>query len=156
MVPVNSAIRGISRVLALHRRSTFMVPRIIEGEGHGAALQALRERGARQERLDARQAALPVQEPRPERHRHPAARQAFSDEGDSRAALCQRAVDDERQRRSIAKLLGVSTPTVQAWMERFAEVYAHKPEPEGRAVVVELDGMWPDLKKPRTAKLAGC
>ena len=73
-----------------------------------------------------------------------------------RAALCQRAVDDERQRRSIAKLLGVSTPTVQAWMERFAEVYAHKPEPEGRAVVVELDGMWPDLKKPRTAKLAGC
>jgi transposase len=45
-----------------------------------------------------------------------------------------------------AKLLGVSTPTVQAWIERFAEVYARKPEPEGRAVVVELDEMWHLLK----------
>src|SRR4028118_1676691 len=31
-----------------------------------------------------------------------------------------------------AKLLGVSTPTVMAWIERFAEVHAPKPEPEGR------------------------
>ena len=45
-----------------------------------------------------------------------------------------------------AKLLGVSTPTVQAWIERFAEAYARKPEPEGRAVVVELDEMWHYLK----------
>ena len=44
-----------------------------------------------------------------------------------------------------AKLLGVSTPTVQAWLEQFA--YAQKPEPEGRAVVIELDEMWHDLKK---------
>ena len=50
-----------------------------------------------------------------------------------------------------AKLLGVSTPTVQAWIERFAEVYAQKPEPEGRAVVVELDEMWHYLKKSRTS-----
>ena len=48
-----------------------------------------------------------------------------------------------------AKLLGVSTPSVQAWIERFAEVYAQKPEPEGRAVVVELDEMWHFLKKVR-------
>jgi transposase len=33
----------------------------------------------------------------------------------------------------IAKLLGVSTPTLQAWIERFAKTYAQKPEPEGRA-----------------------
>jgi len=46
-----------------------------------------------------------------------------------------------------AKLLGVSTPTVQAWIERFAEAYARKPEPEGRALVVELDEMWHYLKK---------
>src|SRR3954471_1448925 len=46
-----------------------------------------------------------------------------------------------------AELLGVSTPSVQAWIERFAEVYARKPEPEGRAVVVELDEMWHYLKK---------
>ena len=53
-----------------------------------------------------------------------------------------------------AKLLGVSTPTVQAWIERFAHVYAPKPEPEGRAVVVELDEMWHYLKKSRTS--SGC
>src|SRR4051794_24821726 len=43
-----------------------------------------------------------------------------------------------------AKPLGVSTPSVQAWIERFAEVYAQKPE--GRAVVVELGEMWHFLK----------
>lgn len=32
-----------------------------------------------------------------------------------------------------AKLLGVSTPSVQAWIEQFAQAYAQKPEPEGRA-----------------------
>src|SRR3982751_2541901 len=41
-----------------------------------------------------------------------------------------------------AKLLGVSTPTIQAWLEQFAAAYAQKPEPEGRAVVIELDEMW--------------
>src|SRR3954454_2384150 len=45
------------------------------------------------------------------------------------------------------KLLGVSTPTVQAWLEQFAKAYAQKPEPEGRAVVIELDEMWHYLKK---------
>jgi transposase len=50
-----------------------------------------------------------------------------------------------------AKLLGVSTPSVMTWIERFAEVYAQKPEPEGRAVVVELDEMWHFLKKSRQA-----
>src|SRR4051812_39897569 len=56
-----------------------------------------------------------------------------------------------------AKLLGVSTPSVQAWIERFAEVYARKPEPEpeGRAVVVELDEMWHFLKKSRTSSGSG-
>src|SRR5215203_4544472 len=44
-----------------------------------------------------------------------------------------------------AKLLGVSTPTIQAWLEQFAS--AQKPEPEGRAVVIELDEMWHSLKK---------
>jgi transposase len=46
-----------------------------------------------------------------------------------------------------AKLLGVSTPTVQAWLEQFAAAYAQKPEPQGRAVVIELDEMWHYLKK---------
>src|SRR4051812_5201410 len=54
-----------------------------------------------------------------------------------------------------AKLLGGSTPSVQAWIERFAEVYAQKPEPEGRAVVVELDEMWHFLKKRPTSSGSG-
>src|SRR3712207_6223383 len=45
------------------------------------------------------------------------------------------------------KLLGVSTPTIQAWLEQFAKTYAQKPEPEGRAVVIELDEMWHYVKK---------
>ena len=46
-----------------------------------------------------------------------------------------------------AKLLGVSTPSVMAWIERFAKDHAQKPAPEGRAVVIELDEMWHYLKK---------
>ena len=46
-----------------------------------------------------------------------------------------------------AQLLGVSTPTIQAWLEQVAQAYAQKPEPEGRAVVIELDEMWHYLKK---------
>ena len=41
-----------------------------------------------------------------------------------------------------AKLLGVSTPSVMAWIEQFAEAYPQKPEPEGRALVAELDEVW--------------
>ncbi len=54
-----------------------------------------------------------------------------------------------------AKLLGVSTPSVMAWIERFAKDHAQKPAPEeGRAVVIELDEMWHYLKKSRTS--SGC
>ncbi len=42
--------------------------------------------------------------------------------------------------RRTALLLGVSTPTVQEWIERMAAAFASKPEPQGRGVVVELDG----------------
>lgn len=54
-----------------------------------------------------------------------------------------------------AKLLGVSPPSVQAWIEQFAQAYAQKPEPEGRAVVLELDEMWRYLKKSRTSSGSG-
>ncbi len=50
-----------------------------------------------------------------------------------------------------AKLLGVSTPSVMAWIEQFAKEHAPKPEPEGRAVVIELDEMWHYLKKSPTS-----
>ena len=54
-----------------------------------------------------------------------------------------------------AKLLGVSTPTIQAWLEQFAAAYAQKPEPEGRAVVIELDEMWHYLKKSQNPSGSG-
>jgi transposase len=54
-----------------------------------------------------------------------------------------------------AKLLGVSTPTIQAWLEPFAAAYAQKPEPEGRAVVIELDEMWHYLKKSQSRSGSG-
>src|SRR3982751_1838027 len=41
-----------------------------------------------------------------------------------------------------AKPLGVSTPTIQAWLEQFAAAYAQGPEREGRALVIGLDEMW--------------
>ena len=50
-----------------------------------------------------------------------------------------------------AKLLGVSTPSVMAWIEQFAKVYAQKPEPEGCALVIELDEMGHYLKKVEQA-----
>ena len=54
-----------------------------------------------------------------------------------------------------AKLLGVSTPTVQAWLEQFAAAYAQKPKPEGRAVVIELDEMWHYVKKSQSHSGSG-
>src|SRR4051794_6234572 len=54
-----------------------------------------------------------------------------------------------------AKLLGVSTPTIQAWLEQFAATYAQKPEPEGRAVIIELDEMWHYLKKSQSRSGSG-
>jgi transposase len=54
-----------------------------------------------------------------------------------------------------AKLLGVSTPTIQAWLEQFAAAYAQKPEPEGRAVVIELDEMWHYLKNSQNRSGSG-
>jgi hypothetical protein len=54
-----------------------------------------------------------------------------------------------------AKLLGVSTPSGMAWIERFAEVHAQKPEPKGRAVAVELDEVWRFLKKSGTSSGSG-
>ena len=54
-----------------------------------------------------------------------------------------------------ARLLSVSTPTVQAWLEQFAQAYAHKPEPEGRAVVIERDEMGHDLKHSQSRAGSG-
>ena len=54
-----------------------------------------------------------------------------------------------------AKLLGVSTPSVMTWIEQFAKDHAPKPEPLGRALVIELDEMWHYLKKSPTSSGSG-
>ena len=54
-----------------------------------------------------------------------------------------------------AKLAGVSTPTVQAWLERFAGTHAQQPEPQGRAVVIAPDGMGRFLEERPTSSGPG-
>src|SRR5438105_10192296 len=54
-----------------------------------------------------------------------------------------------------AKLLGVSTPSVMAWIEQFAEVYAQKPEPEGRALAIEPEGRALVLERAAAGPLLG-
>jgi transposase len=49
-----------------------------------------------------------------------------------------------------AKLVGVSVPTIQDWIEQFAAAVSAKPKPIGRAIVIELDEMWHYLKKSPT------
>ena len=110
--------------------------------GRGTLVQALWKRRARQERADAHQAALLVQGMRPEFHRHAPRGKPLA----LKAAAVLLYVSGLSMNRT-AQLLGVSTPTIQAWLEQFAAAYAQKPEPEGRAVVIELDEMWHYLKK---------
>src|SRR5215213_1133752 len=107
---------------------------------------ALRKRRARQERADARPAALLVQRLRPDLHPHAGPGQAAGPEGGCRAAGCQRPVD-EPHRQAAGRL----NAPLQAWLEPFAAASAQKPEPEGRAGVIELDETGPSLKKVRTA-----
>src|SRR5215212_10729455 len=83
-----------SRVLESHRWPIFMPERIMEEVCHGTSVQALRERRARQERADARPAALFVQGLRAQLHQHAPARQAVGPEGGGRAALRQRPVHE--------------------------------------------------------------
>jgi transposase-like protein len=54
-----------------------------------------------------------------------------------------------------AKRLGVSTPTIQAWLEPFAQASAPKPEPEGRAGVIERDEMGPSLTTSQSRSGSG-
>ena len=118
----------------------------MQESGHGASMQALRERGAREERADAGTAALLVQGVWPELHQHARPGKPLA----LKAAAVLLYASGLFMNRT-AKLLGVSTPTIQSWLEPFAQAYAQKPEPEGRAVVIERDEMGHYLKKVRAA-----
>src|SRR5512139_2120946 len=49
-----------------------------------------------------------------------------------------------------AKLVGVSVPTIQDWIEEVAAAFPAQPKPVGRAIVIELDERWHYLKKSPT------
>jgi transposase-like protein len=48
---------------------------------------------------------------------------------------------------ALGKMFSVRTSFVLKWLRRYATVYAVKPDPTGKAIVLELDEMWYYLKK---------
>ena len=48
---------------------------------------------------------------------------------------------------AIGKRLGVSARSVMRWVRDHARGHCPKPEPTGRAVVVEIDEMWHFVEK---------
>src|SRR5918911_4972290 len=82
------------RVLTEHRMPISLGSSVADGVGDGVAVRAVRERGARQERLHEGPAALPLQGVRAQLHRHAAARHAAADQGHGGAPVPERAVDE--------------------------------------------------------------
>src|SRR3954470_13415616 len=93
----------------------------------------MRERGARQERVHARQAALPLQGVRAELHRHAAARHAAAGRGRGGAALPERAVDEPH--RQAARRVDAQRPGLDRTVRRSVrpETRARGPRRRGRA-----------------------
>ena len=48
---------------------------------------------------------------------------------------------------ALGKMFGVRASSVLKWIRRFATEHAAKPEPGGKAIVLEVDEMWHFLKK---------
>src|SRR3954469_12677628 len=117
------------------------------GWADGAAVQGVRERGVRQERVHARQAALPLQGVRAELHRHPAARDAAPDQGGGGAAVPERAVDEPH--RQAARGLDAQCAGLDRALRRSVrpETRARGPRRRGRA------GRDVALSKKKTCKL---
>ena len=48
---------------------------------------------------------------------------------------------------ALAKMFKVRTSSVLKWIRKFAEEHYEKPEPVGKAIVMELDEIWHYVKK---------
>ena len=48
---------------------------------------------------------------------------------------------------ALSKMFGVRTSSVLKWIRRYATTHGAKPEPTGKAMILELDEMWHFLKK---------
>ena len=56
---------------------------------------------------------------------------------------------------ALGKMFGVRASSVLQWIRRFATEHAAKPEPVGKAIVLEVDEMWHFLKKNGTNSGSG-
>ena len=48
---------------------------------------------------------------------------------------------------ALAKMFQVQTSSILKWIRKFAKEHYEKPEPKGKAIVMELDEMWHYIKK---------
>jgi len=48
---------------------------------------------------------------------------------------------------ALAKMFQVRTSSILKWIRRFAQEHYEKPEPRGKAIIMELDEMWHYVKK---------
>src|SRR3954464_14998903 len=105
------------------------------GGADGVAVQGVRERGARQERVHARQAALLVQGLRAELHRHAAPWRAAAGQGGGGAAVPERAVDEpHRQAARRVDALGAGLDrALRRSVRPEARARARGPRRRGRA-----------------------
>ena len=56
---------------------------------------------------------------------------------------------------ALGKMFGVHASSVLQWIRRFATAHYAKPEPVGKAIVLEIDEMWHFLKKNGTNSGSG-
>jgi transposase len=56
---------------------------------------------------------------------------------------------------ATGRRLGVSAQSVMRWVRDHARAHCAKPEPAGRAVVVEIDEMWHFVEKRRASSGSG-
>jgi transposase len=56
---------------------------------------------------------------------------------------------------ALGKMFGVHASSVLQWIRRFAVAHNAKPEPIGKAIVLEVDEMWHFLKKNGTNSGSG-
>jgi transposase len=56
---------------------------------------------------------------------------------------------------ALGKMFGVRASSVLKWIRHFAMEHAAKPEPVGKAIILEVDEMWHFLKKNGTNSGSG-
>lgn len=125
-----------------------LYPLAVQGateQDDGAAVEALRQRGARQERLDEGPAAPPLQGLRAQFHRHAGPQDAAAGQGHGGAPLAERAVDEAHrqaagrvhpQRHDLDRVVGPSRldPRCRSAQHRLPQRRQYRVQPESHEV----------------------